>query len=72
MRLYAFRRNRQSDYGIRLREKQKLRRVYGMQERQFANTFESASRLKGNTGYNFLKLLELRLDNSVFRLGFAQ
>ncbi len=71
MRLYAFRRNRLSDYGVRLREKQKLRRIYGLQEKQFANTFDRANRLKGNTGYNFLKLLELRLDNIVYRLGFA-
>ena len=60
-----------SEYGIRLREKQKLRRYYGMQEKQFRNTFKKANRMKGNTGENFLKLLELRLDNMVFRMGFA-
>ena len=70
-KLHAFRRNRLSDYGVRLREKQKLRRIFGLQEKQFANTFVKANKLKGNTGYNFLKLLEFRLDNIVYRLGFA-
>ena len=71
LRLYSFRRGRTSDFGLRLREKQKLKRIYGMQERQFKNTFTEASRLKGNTGDNFLILLERRFDNIVYRLGFA-
>ncbi|MFP4459498.1 MAG: 30S ribosomal protein S4 [Candidatus Zixiibacteriota bacterium] len=70
-RLYSFSRRRMSEYGIRLREKQKLRRFYGMQEKQFRNTFKKANKMKGNTGENFLKLLETRLDNIVYRMGFA-
>jgi small subunit ribosomal protein S4 len=60
-----------SDYGIRLREKQKLRRIYGMSERQFHNLFAAAVRNKEATGEAFLALLESRLDNVVFRLGLA-
>ncbi|AEG34078.1 30S ribosomal protein S4 [Thermus parvatiensis] len=62
---------RPSDYAVRLREKQKLRRIYGISERQFRNLFEEASRKKGVTGSVFLGLLESRLDNVVYRLGFA-
>ena len=61
-----------SEYGIQLREKQKVRKIYGILEKQFRNYFENAERLKGVTGENLLKLLESRLDNTVFRLGFAQ
>lgn len=60
-----------SDYGIRLREKQKLRRFYGMSERQFKNLFDEASRQEGATGQVFLSLLESRLDSVVYRLGLA-
>ncbi len=60
-----------SEYGIQLREKQKARRIYGILENQFRNYFEKAERQKGITGENLLKLLERRLDNAVFRLGFA-
>lgn len=65
------RKGRPSDYAVRLREKQKLARLYGMGEKQFRNLFEEASRLPGVTGTNFLQLLESRLDNVVFRLGIA-
>jgi small subunit ribosomal protein S4 len=64
-------RQRLSDYGTQLREKQKLRRLYGVLERQFHGYYEKASRLKGSTGENLLKLLESRLDNVIFRMGFA-
>ncbi|HVP29023.1 MAG TPA: 30S ribosomal protein S4 [Myxococcota bacterium] len=64
-------RPRFSDYGVQLREKQKVKRIYGMLERQFEKTMETASRMKGRTGENLLQLLERRLDNVVFRLGFA-
>ncbi len=60
-----------SEYGIRLREKQKLRRFYGMTESQFKRFFEIANKQTGQTGHNFLGLLERRLDNVVYRLGFA-
>jgi small subunit ribosomal protein S4 len=60
-----------SDYGIQLREKQKVKRIYGVTERQFRNYFEKADRQKGITGTNLLILLERRLDNAVYRLGFA-
>ncbi|MCK5832267.1 30S ribosomal protein S4 [bacterium] len=60
-----------SDYAIRLREKQKARRIYGILEKQFRRYFERATRMKGVTGTNLLQLLELRLDNLVYRLGFA-
>lgn len=64
-------RKKMSDYGLQLREKQKAKRFYGMQETQFRNLFEKASRKVGKTGDNLLILLETRLDNVVFRLGFA-
>ena len=60
-----------SDYGIQLREKQKVRRIYGVSERQFRNYFAKADRQKGITGANLLILLERRLDNAIYRLGFA-
>jgi len=65
------RRGRLSDYGIQLREKQKLRRMYGVLERQFRNYFKKAAQTKGSTGENLLKLLECRLDNVVWRMGFG-
>ncbi|OOG22861.1 30S ribosomal protein S4 [Thioalkalivibrio denitrificans] len=65
------RRTRLSDYGLQLREKQKLRRIYGVLERQFRNYYKTASRLKGSTGDNLLQLLERRLDNVVYRMGFG-
>ena len=65
------RRPRLSDYGQQLREKQKLRRMYGVLERQFRNYYKKAARLKGSTGENLLQLLEGRLDNVVYRMGFA-
>lgn len=64
-------RGRVSDYGLQLREKQKLRRMYGVLERQFRNYFKEASRIKGSTGENLLRLLECRLDNVVYRMGFG-
>jgi small subunit ribosomal protein S4 len=60
-----------SDYGLQLREKQKIKRYYGLLESQFRETFEKANRKKGITSENLLKMLESRLDNIVFRLGFA-
>ena len=60
-----------SDYGIQLREKQKIRRIYGVLERQFRKYFAEAERRKGSTGENLLKLLESRLDNVVYRMGFG-
>ena len=65
------RRTRLSDYGLQLREKQKLRRMYGVLERQYGNYYVEAARKQGATGENLLKLLECRLDNVVFSLGFA-
>ncbi|MBM3328656.1 MAG: 30S ribosomal protein S4 [Calditrichaeota bacterium] len=65
------RRLKMSNYGIQLREKQKIRRVYGLLERQFHNTYEKASRERGVTGENMLARLESRLDNVVHRLGMA-
>ena len=65
------RRGRLSDYGVQLREKQKLRRIYGVLEVQFANYYEEADRRKGSTGENLLQLLEGRLDNVVYRMGFG-
>ena len=62
---------RTSDYGLRLREKQKVKRMYGVLERQFRRYFAEADRRRGNTGSNLLSLLESRLDNVVFRMGFA-
>lgn len=65
------RRGRLSDYGTQLREKQKLKRIYGMLERQFRNYYKKAARQKGATGENLLQLLERRLDNVVFRMGYG-
>jgi len=65
------RRGKVSEYGIQLREKQKTRRIYGVLEKQFRNYFEAAERKQGITGENLLILLERRLDNVVYRLGFA-
>jgi len=62
---------KEKDYGIRLREKQKVRRIYGILERQFKRYFSNAEREKGVTGENLLKLLEIRLDNVVYRSGLA-
>ncbi|HEC83129.1 MAG TPA: 30S ribosomal protein S4, partial [Firmicutes bacterium] len=64
-------RRRTTEYGMQLREKQKVKRIYGVLERQFRRYFEMASRQKGVTGENLLRLLELRLDNVVYRAGFA-
>ncbi len=64
-------RSKLSEYGIQLREKQKVKRIYGVLEKQFKNYYEKASRQKGVTGENLLKILESRLDNVVYRLGFA-
>lgn len=64
-------RTKLSDYGIQLREKQKVRRTYGLSEKQFELTFDKSSRLQGVTGENFLSMLERRLDNVIYRLGFA-
>ena len=63
--------SRTSDYGIQLREKQKVKRMYGVLERQFRRYFAEAERRKGNTGANLLALLETRLDNVVYRMGFG-
>lgn len=65
------RRSRLSDYGLQLREKQKLRRIYGVLEKQFRNYFKKAASRKGSTGENLLQLLECRLDNVVYRMGFG-
>ena len=65
------RRGRLSDYGVQLREKQKVRRMYGVLEKQFSNYYKDAARQKGNTGENLLTLLEKRLDNVVYRMGFG-
>ena len=65
------RRGRLSDYATQLREKQKLRRTYGLLEKQFRNYYKEAARIKGSTGENLLQLLESRLDNVVYRMGFA-
>jgi len=62
---------RTSDFGVQLREKQKVKRIYGVLERQFRRYFAEADRRRGNTGANLLFLLESRLDNVVFRMGFA-
>ena len=63
--------SRLSDYGLQLREKQKVRRIYGVLEKQFRNYYKEADRLKGATGENLLQLLESRLDNVVYRMGFG-
>ncbi|MFD1261802.1 MULTISPECIES: 30S ribosomal protein S4 [Entomomonas] len=65
------RRGRLSDYGLQLREKQKVRRIYGVLERQFSGYYKEAARRKGATGENLLQILECRLDNVVFRMGFG-
>lgn len=65
------RRQRLSDYALQLREKQKVRRMYGILERQFRNYYKEAARMKGATGENLLQLLECRLDNVVYRMGFG-
>ncbi|AIN47272.1 30S ribosomal protein S4 [Candidatus Palibaumannia cicadellinicola] len=68
---HGARKLRLSDYGLQLREKQKVRRIYGVLERQFRNYYKEAARIKGNTGENLLLLLESRLDNVVYRMGFG-
>ena len=67
----SFRRNRQSDYGLRLRETQKVKRFYGIRDKQFTNLFHKAERQKTDTGVALLSFLERRLDNVVHKLGFA-
>ncbi len=62
---------KRSDYGVQLREKQKVRRMYGLLEKQFRGYYKQADRMKGVTGENLIQLLERRLDNTIFRLGFA-
>ena len=69
--MHSLRRGRLSAYGTRLREKQKVKRIYGLLEAQFRRTFAEAERMKGNTGENLLVLLERRLDNVVYHLGFG-
>ena len=69
--VHGARRTRISDYGLQLREKQKVRRIYGVLERQFSNYYKAAARRKGATGENLLQLLESRLDNVVYRMGFG-
>jgi len=69
--VHGARRGRLSDYGVQLREKQKVRRIYGVLEKQFRNYYAEAARLKGATGENLLQLLEQRLDNVVYRMGFG-
>ncbi len=69
--MHGQRRSKLSDYGVQLREKQKLRRTYGMQESQFRLFFQRALRTRGITGEKLLQLLEMRLDNLVYRFGFA-
>ncbi|MCA1988112.1 MAG: 30S ribosomal protein S4 [Desulfarculus sp.] len=64
-------RGKLSDYGLQLREKQKVKRMYGLAENQFRLTYKRATRVRGVTGHNLLMLLEIRLDNVVYRLGFA-
>jgi small subunit ribosomal protein S4 len=68
---HGLRRGRLSDYGVQLREKQKVRRMYGVLERQFSGYYKEAARQKGATGENLLQLLESRLDNVVYRMGFG-
>jgi small subunit ribosomal protein S4 len=69
--MHGWRRGRASEYAIRLREKQKVKRYYGLLEKQFMRYFHEAERLKGNTGQTLLQLLERRLDNVVYKLNFA-
>jgi len=68
---HGARRGRLSDYAVQLREKQKVRRFYGVREKQFRNYYKKAERQKGATGENLLRLLESRLDNVVYRMGFG-
>lgn len=68
---HGARRGRLSDYGVQLREKQKVRRIYGVLEKQFRNYYKEAARQRGATGENLLRLLESRLDNVVYRMGFG-
>lgn len=68
---HGTRRGKMSEYGLRLREKQKLRRFYGLNETQFGAVYVKATKMPGQTGHNFLQLLECRLDNIVYRLGFG-
>lgn len=68
---HGSKRGRLSDYAVQLREKQKMRRIYGVLERQFRNYYASAAQQKGSTGENLFSLLESRLDNVVYRMGFA-
>ena len=69
--MHGWRRGRISEYGVRLREKQKVKRYYGLMQRQFMKCFRQAERMKGNTGETLLQLLERRLDNVVYKLNFA-
>ncbi|OEF23013.1 30S ribosomal protein S4 [Vibrio rumoiensis] len=69
--VHGARRGRLSEFGVQLREKQKVRRMFGVLEKQFRNYYKEAARLKGNTGENLLQLLEGRLDNVVYRMGFG-
>lgn len=68
---HGFGRRKASEYGLQLREKQKVRRIYGILEKQFRNYFAKADRQRGVTGENLLRLLEQRLDNAVYRMGFS-
>ena len=69
--MHGWRRGRPSEYGVRLHEKQKVKRYYGIWERQFIRYFHEAERMKGNTGQMLLQLLERRLDNVIYKLNFA-
>jgi len=69
--MHGWRKGRLSEYGVRLREKQKIKRYYGVYEQQFMRMFHEAARLPGNTGENLLQLLERRLDNVIYKLNFA-
>ncbi|MEN6425861.1 MAG: 30S ribosomal protein S4 [Phycisphaerales bacterium] len=69
--MHGWRKGRLSEYGVRLREKQKIKRYYGVYEQQFVRLYHEAARLPGNTGENLLQLLERRLDNVVYKLNFA-
>ena len=69
--VHPFRRGKISEYGVRLREKQRCKRQFGVRERQFRRYFRTAERLKGNTGENLFRILERRLDNVVYRIGFG-
>ena len=69
--MHGQKRSKLSEYGVQLQEKQKVRFTYGVNEKQFRKTFDEASKLPGKAGENFLKVLETRLDNVVYRIGFA-